>query len=176
MTLQNKTATIKKRRVEIYLPTEEMRADWKERAKKSGIPLSQFVQEHVENSLNQEEENTFKSRRDLINRIQDLEMSIGNLEKDNRHKSLLVDRLESELRQYRARPFLESPDLDKMEYEPKLIELLKSKGTVKEDDIYMTLNLNKKDNDFFEAIHKQLEQLAKFGLVSILPNGWRWLG
>ena len=39
----------------VYLPSEEMAEEWKDRARKTGVSISEFVFEHVANSLRQEE-------------------------------------------------------------------------------------------------------------------------
>ena len=65
MAPKTKTETIKARSIYVYLPSEEMVDDWKEKAKSSGLSISKFVQEHVEKSMNYENEDTFVSRGEL---------------------------------------------------------------------------------------------------------------
>ncbi|HEC95236.1 MAG TPA: hypothetical protein ENI45_04650, partial [Thermoplasmatales archaeon] len=52
----NKTGTIKQRAIYVYLPSIETAQRWKEIAEKEGGSISKFVIEHVENSLQQEDE------------------------------------------------------------------------------------------------------------------------
>ena len=171
-----KTETIKQRSIYVYLPSHEMVADWKGRAKGSKVSISKFVQEHVENSLQQEEDDSFATRSTLLERNRTLEARIAEQEKENRRLSLLTDRLDTELKRYRVQPFLESPDMDKKQYEMRLINLLKEKVSIDENDIYRSLSLDPKDTELVKAIYRQLEELERFGLVETLPNGWRWKG
>ncbi len=62
-----KTESIKQRSIYVYLPSLEMVDDWKKRAKKGNVSISQFVIEHVANSLRQEEgEDDYKPRAALL--------------------------------------------------------------------------------------------------------------
>ena len=45
---QGKTETIRQRKVDVYLPTTELLQQWKEAAESSGMPLSKYVLEVVE--------------------------------------------------------------------------------------------------------------------------------
>ena len=47
---QGKTATIRERCINIYLPTTELVDDWKKDAEKAGMSVSRFVMEVVENA------------------------------------------------------------------------------------------------------------------------------
>lgn len=171
-----KTDTIKQRAIYVYLPSHEMIAYWKKKAKDANVSISKFVQEHVENSLRQEEEDDFQPRTILIKRIKDLEEQVSYLEKENNKYTLLTDRLDKELRHYRAQPFIDSPEMDKRYYDKRLIKLLREKTEINENDIYVSLNLDAKDTELVTGIYKQLEELEKFGLVEALANGWRWIG
>jgi hypothetical protein len=85
---RTKTETIKERAIYVYLPSHEMVKDWKKRAKKQGASLSKFVIEHVENSLRQEDEPTYKPRGELIKEIAKLILYPRKLKRFlNRRKS-----------------------------------------------------------------------------------------
>jgi hypothetical protein len=45
---QGKTETIKQRKVDVYLPTIELMGQWRETAEASGMPLSKYILEVVE--------------------------------------------------------------------------------------------------------------------------------
>ncbi len=45
---QGKTETIRQRKVDVYLPTTELLQQWKEAAESSGMPLSKYILEVVE--------------------------------------------------------------------------------------------------------------------------------
>ena len=50
-----KTASIRERSIYVYLPGTEMVKQWKKMANQSGMSISKFVIEHVNNSLHQEQ-------------------------------------------------------------------------------------------------------------------------
>jgi len=54
-TRKRKTETIKDRAIYVYLPSLEMVEDWKARAEKGGVSISNFVIERVEDSIRREE-------------------------------------------------------------------------------------------------------------------------
>jgi hypothetical protein len=97
-----KTDTIKQRSIYVYLPSHDMVQRWKTHAKNSGTSISKFVAEHVENSLHQEEEAEYTSRNALIEQNRILSETLNNKEKRIRHLELLVEKLEQDLKQYRA--------------------------------------------------------------------------
>jgi hypothetical protein len=45
---QGKTETIRQRKIDVYLPTVELMQQWKHAAEKSGMPLSKYILEVVE--------------------------------------------------------------------------------------------------------------------------------
>ena len=71
---------------------------WKTRAKKQGASISKFVIEHVENSLQQEEDPAYKPRGELVKDINALRNELRELKDDNRQKKIVIERLEDELR------------------------------------------------------------------------------
>jgi hypothetical protein len=62
--LRRKTETIEDRAIYVYLPSLEMALDWKRKAEKSGVSVSKFVIERVEDSLRSENggEETYVNR------------------------------------------------------------------------------------------------------------------
>ena len=56
--------------------------DWKKRAKKQGSSISKFVIEHVENSLHQEEDPSYRSRGELIKEINEIKEETQGLHAD----------------------------------------------------------------------------------------------
>ncbi len=103
--------------------------DWKARAKKSKVSISQFVYEHVTNSLRQEDgEESYKPRAELIDELHHKDEALKKLTRENEITNLALERVESELRRYRSEPFLQENFRGIRKYDLKLIELLK-KGT-----------------------------------------------
>jgi len=171
-----KTESIKQRSIYVYLPSEEMVADWKAKAKKSNASLSRFVIEHVTNSLRQEQgREEYKSRADLIQQLRTKDEQIGKLTRENEIVKLALERVENELERYRAEPFLEESFKGIRRYDRRLIELLKKGDTVDSDHLLRLLKISPRDTPLVKAITKQLENLEAYGLAEKTLRGWRWV-
>lgn len=171
-----RTETIKQRAIYVYLPSIEQKERWQRYAEKQGISISKFVIEYVENSLRQEEEPGYKSRGELWKETNELRQQVKELEKKNRLLELVVDRLEQELRKYRAKPFLEEEFEGVRTYEKELIKVLRSRTVVTDDQILSQLGIDPSEYDAIKAISKQLENLGAYGLVRHSSRGWKWIG
>ncbi|MFA9436633.1 MAG: hypothetical protein ACEROO_05870, partial [Candidatus Bathyarchaeota archaeon] len=67
---RDKTKTIKQRAIYIYLPSLDMTADWKRRAKEQGSSISKFVVERVEESISREEEDDrYQGKLELVEHL-----------------------------------------------------------------------------------------------------------
>jgi len=169
-----KTGTIKQRSIYVYLPSQDMVQRWKDLAKNSGTSISKFVAEHVENSLH-EEETEYKSRSTLIEEIRTLSETLNEKERRNRHLELLVEKLEQDLRQYRAQMFTDEEFTGVRSYDKKLIEILREPGVHVNDVILSRLGIKPSEVDSIKAVSKQLEHLQSVGLVKATPRGWSWI-
>jgi len=135
------------------------------------------VIEHVESSLRHEEglRSGFKARSELLKRLQELEDENSALRKENRMPKLALEKLDDELRGYRARPFLDEGFRGLRGFERRLIDLLRSRKTVKGEEVLDLLGIDPGDTDLTRAVHQQLKVLEAYGLVEVLPDGWRWV-
>ena len=86
----------------------------------------------------------------------------------------VVDKYEQELRRYRNKPFLEEHFEGVRSYEKDLIELLKSKEIVTDEEIFTRLNVSRTNSEAIRGIGKQLENLEARGLVISSARGWKW--
>jgi len=171
-----KTESIKQRSIYVYLPSEEMVEDWKAKAKKSGESISRFVIEHVTNSLMQEQgKEEYKSRADLIQQLRAKDENIERLTRENEILKLALERVENELRRYRAEPFLDKTFEGVRGYDRRLIELLKKGDTIDSDHLLRLLRINPRDTPLVKAVSKQLENLEAYGLVDKTRRGWKWV-
>lgn len=170
-----KTETIKKRAIYVYLPSQEMAGRWKQLAEKQGTSISKFVAEHVENSLRQEEEPGYKSRSELSKEIQELREDLEVERKRSRRLDLVVDRLESELRRYRAQPFLDEGFEGVRGFNRGLVEVLRTGGVLSNEDLLARLGVDPSEHEAVKATSRQLEILESYGLVGSTPRGWRWI-
>jgi hypothetical protein len=170
------TKPVKPRAIYVYLPSVEQKEKWLARAEKLGVSISKFVTEYVENSLRQEEEPGYKSRSDLWKENSELKQQVKDLARKRRVLETVVDRLEQELRRYRAKPFLEEEFVGVRSYEKDLVTLLKSRDAVADDQIFSHLGIDPSEHDAVKGISKQLENLEAYGLVKSSPRGWKWTG
>lgn len=170
----SKTETIKKRAIYVYLPSQEMTSRWKDQAEKQGVSISKFVAEHVENSLRQEDSD-YLSRSFLIDENRKLRDNLEEKEKRTRHLELLVEKLEEDLRRYRAQLFLDEGFTGIRKYDKKLVDILKGPGVHGNNEILSLLGVKPNEHEAIRAISQQLENLRSYGLVKSTPRGWVWV-
>jgi len=173
---KRKTETIKQRTLYIYLPSEEMVERWKELSEKSGLSISKFIKEHVENSLAQEYDDSFTSKADLAKQVSNLERELTKAGEDNRMLKALVDKLDSELKLVRRAEFLDKDFSGVRRFDHRLVDLLKRKQKVRSTELFSLLGVNPYDVEATKSINRQLEALEAYGLVGAFPGGWRWRG
>jgi len=159
-----------------YLPSVDTVNDWKTRAKKSGVSMSEFIFEHVTNSLRQEDgEENYETRAKLIEDLRRKDEEVEKLTRDSEITKLALERVETELRRYRAEPFLDDNFQGVRKYDRKLVELLKRDGPIDSDRLLRLLRISPKETDLVKAISRQLENLQAYGLVRKTRRGWRWV-
>jgi hypothetical protein len=171
-----KTESIKERAIYVYLPSVEHKERWEKHSEKLGVSISKFVIEYVENSLRQEEEPDYKSRSLLWKENNELKQQVEDLARKCRLLETVVDKLEQELRGYRGKPFLETGFESVRSYEKRLIDLLKSRDIVADEQIFAQLGIAPSDSNAVRGIAKQLESLEVCGLVKSSSRGWKWTG
>ena len=170
-----KTKSNKQRSIYVYLPSLEMVDDWKSRAKKGNVTISQFVIENVSNSLRQEEgEEGYQPRAELLELLRRKDEDIEKLTRENEILKLALERVENELRQYRAEPFLDADFKGIRGYDKKLVELLKKGEMIDSDHLLRLLKVDPSDTPLVRAISKQLENLETYGVVEKTRRGWKW--
>ena len=172
---QGKTKTIKQRAIYVYLPSQRMADEWKEKADKAGVSVSKFVVEQVEDSLrNEEGEEGYRSRLELIQKLASTEEELKTLRQENRLLKKLVENFDRELKQYRTKPFLDEAFSGVRSFDKELITLLRSGGAYSGDDILSHLGISPSDVDLMKAVNQQLEALENYGLVEYVGRGWKW--
>lgn len=170
-----RTETIKKRAIYVYLPSVEQKERWEEYARRQGTSISKFVTEHVENSLRQEEEPSYQSRGDLWRMVKELKEQLHKATREKKVLELALERLEAELRRYRAQPFLEEDFMGVRGYQKELVEILREGKVVGSDEILSRLGIDPSEQEAVKAVSKQLENLEGYGLVKSSPKGWKWI-
>jgi len=172
---RGKTETIKKRAVYVYLPSENMVEGWKNRAEKAGVSVSKFVFDRVEDSIRREEgEEGYFSRLELIKKLNIAEGELKKLGKENKLQKMLIDKLDNELKRYRAEPFLEEGFRGTRRFDRELIAFLRKGGSYSGEEILDHLSIDPQETDLVKAVNKQLEALESYGLVEYAGRGWKW--
>ncbi len=169
------------RSIYVYVPTNEMADRWKKLAKKSGMSISQYVLNIVENYIG--DESMGASQGDLNKRLGELEGQNTHLRNENhklskRVESLdtLTDRYAEEIKELKNLQFQDEISFEGVrEYEPKLIELLKERDVVKEHELLDLLHVDPGDAASVRAINHQLDNLFSYGLVKRIKGGLIWI-
>ena len=165
--------TLKKKKVDVYLPSLDMRQRWKQAALEKGVSLSRFVVEYVENQLHEDE--SYATRNEMQNRIDALEEENVEFRRKRNHLEIVVDKLQEELQVYRRQPFLDENFQGIRQFEQKLIGVLKQKKSVRDDVVFREVGIKPTDSDGMKALQRQLLSLERYGLVKKTLEGWSWI-
>jgi hypothetical protein len=161
----------------VYLKSPEEMQAWKVRARRGHMPLSKFIYEHVTDSLRQEVgEESYEPRIKLIGELRKKDEEIQKLARENEIVKLALERVENELRRYRAEPFLDEGFQGIRKYDRKMIDLLRKGKPIQSDQLLRQLRITPKETDLVKAVSVQLENLQSYGLIRKTHHGWRWVG
>src|SRR2546422_189035 len=170
-----KTGTIRKRTVWVYVPTEEHREKWEKLAAKADLTLSRWMLSVVEAHVRGAEDETFGAKADLWKENVELRVQNKRLTDEKKMAGALVEKLEDEVRRYRAELFLNGPDARRVkQYEKDLIELVRSGGVWGSNELLEKPRIRPTDTRGVRAINLKLENLRAYGLVEAPPRGGRW--
>ncbi len=172
------------RYLKVYMPSREDRKRWEAIAAKKGYKtMTKFIYDHVQLALRNEGSITGAALKTLQNHIRELQTGVGELKRGeeemkrrDRMREAYVEQLEEELRGYRRRsvaPFLHKRPV--RTYEARLVALLQERGELKSEEIFASLGLDPKgDGETIRGLREQLVALSGWGLVKLVPDGWRW--
>jgi hypothetical protein len=164
---------LKARYVDVYLPSEAVKHQWEEDAKKAGIPLSKFVFEAVESFRASIKE---KPRSDLIKELSDIKEEAQKLRTELKMKNLLLEKLESDVYKARYDSFKEvQMDEGTRRHDEDLIKALRRGKPLDGYTILNELGVDPRDTEAVKLVNNQLESLRRFGLVEETAEGWRWI-
>lgn len=178
----DKTLTIKQRRVDIYLPTLETKANWNEAAKKRGLSLSDFVFQTMEMSLHEDLlDESPALPAELQDELSHLRRDRDRLSKRVEELEVLLSRAEDDLAQYRAQHIIGPEPIKRLD--PRLIRILsEARGrdgryrVVDAAEISRQLRVNPKNAAEVQAMARQLEALEVHEVVKRSGKGWMWIG
>jgi len=170
-----KSETIKERTVSVYLPDMYMLHEWKKVAADNKRSLSRFIIERIEESFKQNGDGERYTRRDLIERNQQLERENGSLKKELELKTKVYEALDRENKNLRNQPWLNPSDQKNLKFSKDLIALFRNKKRVFFDDLLPALGIKPTEIDSVKAINNQITMLTGYGLISQDLKGWRWI-
>jgi predicted RNase H-like nuclease (RuvC/YqgF family) len=152
-----------------------MREHWKEYARKTGTSLSKFIIEHVENSIQKEKsEDQYHTRLDLLKQLKQLKEENQKLKKQNKMMDTVIERLESALKEKNVEPFIETDNKKYRKYGVELIELFREKGEIRKEELLEHLNIDISDFKLVSGIHKQIDELERYGIIKDRGAMWEW--
>ncbi len=169
-----KSETIKERTVSVYLPDKLMLNEWKKVATDHQLSLSRFIIERIEESLKQNGDGERYTRRDLIERNQQLEQENGGLRKELELKTKVYEALDRENKNLRSQPWLNPSVEGNLQFSKELISLFKNRKRVLYDDLLPALGIKPTEIDSVKAVNNQLVVLTGYGLITQDLKGWRW--
>ena len=164
---------LKARYVDVYLPSEKAKQLWEEDAKKLGLPLSKFVFEAVE-AFRATKEEIPKS--ELVRELADAKEESQKLRNELKMKTLLLEKLETDL--YKAR-YANFQEVEMGEgtrrHDQELITILQRGKVLEGYAILKELGVDPGETEAVKLVNNQLESLQRFGLVKETAQGWRWI-
>jgi hypothetical protein len=166
-------STLKARYVDVYLPSENVKQQWEEDAKKAGLPLSRFIFEAVEAFRAGREETP---RSELIRDLAEVKEEAQKLRSELKMKDMLLEKLEGEVYKARYDSFKEvEMGKGKRRHDEDLIKVLKRGKAVEGYAILKELGIDPRDTEVVRLVNNQIESLRRFGLVEETASGWRWI-
>ena len=174
------TATIKQRRVDVYLPSLEAKQHWTEVAKASGMSLSKYISNLVE--LSMEDQTLGTDRQSLLEVNEQLHHQLKDADDRIRLLEALRDKLDGELRTYRMNPFLDKDFRGMRQLDRELVRLLKTRtsqgqhATLPAEHILRELGVKPTETEAVRGINAQLDAFVDYGLVEYTASGFRWCG
>jgi vacuolar-type H+-ATPase subunit I/STV1 len=164
---------LKARYVDVYLPSENVKLEWQEDAKKAGLPMSKFVFEAVEAFRAAKDETP---RFDLVKELAELKEETQKLRSELKMKNLLLEKLEADVYKARYANFQEvEMDEGTRSHDEELIKILRRGKALEGYSILKELGIDPIETEAVKLVNNQLESLRRFGLVEETASGWRWI-
>lgn len=170
---QNKKGKISERTVWVYFQNEEIVQRLKEIADREGESVSGFVKRLVLRYLSEEYEERRRAEEELAEKLGALEEENARLMEENRYLRLAVKKLEEDVRRLTVDAM--SPRAGMRRFSRDVVEFLRERGKGTLDEILRYAGVNVEDTVAREAIVRQLEALAGYGVVKYDGRWWRWV-
>ena len=112
----------------------------------------------------------------MVKQLRERDEEAKNLRREIKLFKQLADKLDTELKRYRAQPFLEEEFQGVRSYDRDLIKVLRSRASIDSDRILEELSIDPKESDLVKGVRRQLDNLESYGLIEASPRGWKWVG
>ena len=164
---------LKARYVDVYLPSEEVKREWEEEAKRAGLPMSKFVFVAVEAFRAAKDETP---RHEMVIELAGAKEEVQKLRSELKMKNLLLEKLEADVYKARYASFHEVEMAEgTRRHDQELINILKRGKALEGYSILKELAIDPGETEAVKLVNNQLESLRRFGLVEETANGWRWI-
>lgn len=171
---KRKTDTINKREYTVYVPSEEMGKEWRRLAQDADMSISKFILYHVENSLSSGSSRA--GTQEYTNEdTEGMRDELKRAKEECKMRKVSQEKLERELQRYRLEPFTKKDFKGRRKFSRELIDILKEKKYVTNDDILDQLEISPRDTDLIDALQTVLNTLEAYGIITQTPRGWRWM-
>jgi hypothetical protein len=170
-----KAATLKKRSIYIYLPTEEMVGSWKAEAERHGMSVSRFVAEVVDDSMRSNPAG-LTPREELERDLRAAREQLATLKArlDSTESVLLQAQMTiADYRQQLGRTVPESVDIELV---GRLVELFVERRILPFLEAPDLLGLSMESPHDMEKLKSSVGFLKSVGLVESSIFDWRWKG
>ena len=164
---------LKKRYIDVYLPSEESKHGWEEDAKKAGLPMSKFVFEAVDAFRAAKDETP---RSEMVKNLADTNEEVQKLRTELKMKTMLLEKMDAEVYKARYASFHEvEMGEGTRHHDQELINILKNGKALDCYSILRELAIDPRETEAVKLVNNPLESLKRFGLVEETANGWMWV-
>jgi len=164
---------LKERYIDVYLPSKKAKTEWKEDAKKLGLPISKFVFEAVEAFRASKDETP---RYEMVKELAEAKEEAQKLRTELKMKTMLLEKLDADVYKARYASFHEVEMAEgTRRHDQELINILKRGKALEGYSILKELAIDPGETDAVKLVNNQLESLQRFGLVKETAQGWRWI-
>ena len=171
---KKKTSPANKREYTVYVPSEEMGKEWRRLAQNEDMSISKFILYHVENSLSSGSARS-GTQEYLYEDTEGLRDELKRAKEECKMRKVSQEKLERELQRYRLEPFTKKDFKGRRKFSRELIDILKEKKYVTNDDILDQLEISPRDTDLIDALQTVLNTLEAYGIITMTSKGWRWM-
>lgn len=167
------TPGLKKRYIDVYLPSEEAKHEWEEDATKAGLPMSKFVFEAVEAFRAAKDETP---RSEIVKELAESKEEVQKLRTELKIKTMLLEKMDAEVYKARYASFQEvEMGEGTRHHDQELIKILQRDKALEGYSILKELAIDPRETEAVKLVNNQLESLRRFGLVEETAKGWKWI-